>query len=85
MLGPSYGHQVCHSKSVENMVINGGLMDNIQILGNRTSMPQTFGMINLSKQGNCAPRRTWNILKTNAQCMSIISSNGKLTFSVNAS
>ena len=50
MLGPSYGHQVCHSKSVENMVINGGLMDNIQILGNRTSMPQTFGMLNQSKQ-----------------------------------
>jgi hypothetical protein len=83
MLGPSYGHQVCHSKSVENMVINGGLMDNIQILGNRTSMPQTFGMINQSKQGTCAPRRT--LLKTNAQCMSIISSDGKLTFSVNAS
>lgn len=58
MLGPSDGHQVCHSKSVENMVINGSLIDNNQILGNWTSMTQTFGMLNQSKQGKlcgCAP------------------------------
>lgn len=38
------------------MVINGGLIDNIQILGNWISMPQTFGMLKQSKQENLFPR-----------------------------